>query len=102
MQVEIEVDYKTVGQYTGLKDKNSKDIFEDDIVQTTANGKKWIVCFSDFSWFFDNKNIVNIGMNKFAGNEKYSFCEYLKLLRKANAGIQIIGNIYESPELLEA
>lgn len=39
VQVEIEVDYKTVGQYIGRKDKNDKKIYAGDIVQCEISFK---------------------------------------------------------------
>ena len=79
-------------QYTGLKDKNGKEIYEGDtlgyknfenemeIIGEIKYGKKGNSCYSNlgaYGWYIPNKNIEN-----------YNFYE-------------IIGNIYDNPELLE-
>ena len=70
-------------QFTGLKDKNSKEIYEGDIINTGG---------------------------ELNGTVVYELCEFLTrfsktLCRRLNVNIQneieVIGNIYENPELIE-
>ena len=66
-------------QFTGLKDKNGKEIFEGDIL---SNGKlQSVVLWKNDGW----------GIN----NGKHKLSRYL------GGNEEIIGNIYENPELLE-
>ncbi|EMK4457367.1 TPA: hypothetical protein RF372_000596 [Listeria monocytogenes] len=85
------IDEKTVGQYTGLKDKNGKKIFEGDIV-INSKGQIGYIAFliqeADFVVVLKNSD-YSLGHRN--TNECYERATHHK----------IIGNIHENPELME-
>lgn len=81
------IDPSTVGQYTGLTDKNGTKIFEGDIVQNTANGNFGIV-----RWYDEHVAFVIHGIND---NKTYW------LFDNDFSKVRIVGNIFDTPELLE-
>lgn len=86
--LEFEYDHvqeKTVGQYTGMKDKNGNRIFEGDICK--VGNLIYKVVFEYSCWWFkilSNKVYCCPAFNSHCGE----YCE-------------IIGNIHDNPELLE-
>lgn len=93
------VDRETVGQYTGLTDKNGKKIFEGDIVSTKYKlGRGGYYVFE----VYYNENLcqfaLTINSGSYTKNKQYDWLQLTSL--KANK-VEIIGNIHDNPELLE-
>ena len=84
------VDFKNIElmQYTGLKDKNGKEIYEGDILFESFGEKYYKVVFENGSF-----------RAEFEGDfEEYSF----DLIDVVAQGYEVVGNIYQNPELLGA
>lgn len=111
---DIDVDYTTLSQYTGLKDKNGRKIFEGDIVKENFEGEKistWDFGIADTEDFFGFK----IGKVAFSGTGTFVIAshgelwingekaEYKTTRRKRIAAYrcEVIGNIHDNPELLK-
>ena len=79
------VDPKTIGEFTGLIDKNGKEISEGDIFSDSLSGIKWEIIFMKGAFFCSHQD-DNLNMP-------------LCIIEKWDT-LEIIGNIHENPELL--
>ena len=82
----------TIGQYTGLTDKNGKKIFEGDIVH--MNNRKFglsgrgVVVYRDGGFAIDDRKRNRLYL--FTQNGQYNAGDY-----------RVDGNIHDNPELME-
>ena len=91
---QIEVDPETVGQYTGLIDKNMNKIFEGDIVD--ASHEWWN---SDgYAGHYSPKILVVWEQNE-CGFAPFSTYDTDCGVFINASGCEIIGNIYDNPEI---
>ncbi|EAD4631619.1 hypothetical protein HNE21_000780 [Listeria monocytogenes] len=89
-------------QYTGLKDKNGKKIFEGDVVTAFSNINKYTDSFAgDVEPTFCFTSIVYDGAcfkTTYKGEPSYVLNQNGSSLVKH---MEVIGNIHENPDLLE-
>lgn len=86
--------HETIGQYTGLKDKNGKRIFEGDIIRTTEDGCPVYAVKWGGEWNYPAFDV----------SPQIENCECNGLSYLANDfcyEMEVIGNIHDNPELIE-
>ncbi len=80
------VRFDTVGQFTGLRDSDGREIYEGDIIKVRTHNPYWrfrrnfLVTWGEDGWLLD-------------GDSLYSWFSFHTL--------EVIGNIHDNPDLLE-
>lgn len=90
----IEVYPETVGQYTGLKDRNGQRIFEGDIVKR---------CFTLTRGEHKKTRETQVGIVRYKNSECGFWLENACNLRRPWPGdtLEVIGNTHDNPELVK-
>ena len=90
---DITIDPNTIGQYTGIKDKNGKEIYEGDIVKTPLLDPIFGDILAD-AWC---NALIRFNQGSFVVSYYNSHNIYLQDLCDK---IELLGNIHDNPELL--
>ena len=97
---EHEVDPNTVGQFTGLRDKNGRDIWEGDIFKEDGSGIVRSVFRVPGGLAFED-NPVSFGYDHRAPVYPYSSIAEMQSVSWLSQCCEVIGNIHDDPELLK-
>jgi len=93
---------KTIGQFTGLKDKKGVDIYEGDILKYTLNNGE--IRFYKI-WAEKGGFVINQFQDDFYKEEKdiqfWSGLSDMQTASWVDLSLEVIGNIHQNPELLK-
>lgn len=95
------VDPETICQCTGLKDRNGKLIFENDIVKDLFSDTAAPIRYGSYQSCFDSTKVEHVGFyvdwsGKYNKNYKKDLGYWIHMV-----DAEIIGNAIDNPELLE-
>ena len=102
-EIQVEVQEDTIGQFTGLHDKNGKEIYEGDIVYIRMNDGSDCHCVIGY----DIDNLAFGIMDEYAYRSMLDGYKWnydnriMHRLYKDSRIFEIVGNIYDNPELLK-
>lgn len=105
-------DYECIMQSTGLKDKNGKEIFEGDILKFNDEWNEY--CHEGYvDGSVEGVNYVEVvkgeacfefGKTRYPESSLFIYMEdehlsFAELVKDKDFGFEIVGNVYENPEL---
>lgn len=91
---------ETIGQYTGLKDKNGTKIFEGDIFGDSSRREIDVVIFEDGCFKLKSYGFVECCLDGNAYEERWGEWDCQPICNFCLEHDEILGNIYDNPELI--
>lgn len=95
---DIDIDYTTIGQYTGLKDKTGKRIYDADIC--TDGETIFEIVWNEDRYGFYCK-VLKSKHALITENMQFPLWHWNDCPKNGNMQLEIIGNIHDNPELLK-
>lgn len=89
------IDVKTIGQCTGIEDKDGKEIYSGDIVEfeTPGGRQRPYVAYQE--------NLAAFILDYWINGQKKSLGDFLyEIVRGVENMVEVIGNVHDNPELL--